>query len=126
MTGPIVDTQYGQLFKLCDYWLNKFTTDQVTLGLADVFYDDQKQIPRTPTLCLVPDGKKRELAGVGGSGRPENRFSFYILLYVSKVADTQVNARDALVLAETIENYVHQDITSGGYLVHGFCTEVEP
>lgn len=124
MTSPVLDTQFGQLYKLCDYWMAKFEADKVTLGLADVFYGDQKQIPRTPTLCLEPDGKRRELAGV--PRRTENTLSFYGLLYISKVEDVQINARDALMLAETVETYMHLDPTSGGYLIHGFCSEVEP
>jgi hypothetical protein len=124
MTSPVLDSVYGQLYRLCDYWKAKFDADKETLGLADVFYGDQNQIPRTPALCLEPDGKRRELAGV--PRRVENTLGLYVLLYISKVADTESNARDALVLAETIETYMHQDRDSGGYLVHGYCTDVEP
>lgn len=126
MTSPVLDSVYGQLFKLCDYWMNKFDTDKQLFNLEDVFYGDQNQIPRTPALCLEPDGKRRVIEGVGGSGRVLNTMGLYVLLYISKVQDTQVSARDALVLAESIEAYMHQDKSSGGLLVHGYCTEVEP
>jgi hypothetical protein len=124
MTSPVLDSTFGQLYKLCDYWHAKFEADKSTLGLADVFYGDQKQIPRTPTLCLEPDMKRRALDGV--PRRTQNTLSFYVLLYISKVADVQVNARDALLLAESIETYIHLDPTSDNYLVHGYCAEIEP
>jgi hypothetical protein len=124
MTSPVLDGTFGQLYKLCDYWMTKFETDKGTLGIQDVYYGDQKQIPRTPSLCLEPDAKRRELAGV--PRRVENTLGFYVLLYISKVTDVETNARDALVFAETVETYIHQDKDSGGYLVHGYCTDVEP
>jgi hypothetical protein len=129
MTSPVLDSAYGQLYKVADYWHTKFEANKVSLGLADVFYGDQKQIPRTPALCIEPDGKKRDLSGA--PRRTENTFGIYFLLYVSTVASVETNARDALVLGETIETFLHQDPTchtapAQPLVVHGYCVEVEP
>lgn len=129
MSTPFGDVAHGKLSELCDYWFEKFEANKTVLGLADVFYGDQRQIPRTPTLCLEPDMKRRELEGV--PRRTLNTFSMYVLLYISKMDDVQVNARDALVLAEAVEDFLHADPTCHAppaqpLLVHSYCTEVEP
>jgi hypothetical protein len=126
MTSPYADTVHGKLTVLCDYVFDRLTANKVDIGtgIEDVFYGDQTMIPRTPALCLEPDGKKRELQGV--PRRTENMYTMYIILYVSKVDDTQANARDALVLAEAVEDFLHADPTLDDRVIHSFCTEVEP
>jgi hypothetical protein len=122
MTAP--DSVYGMLTNFCNYTFDSLVENKEALGLADVFYDDQNQIPRTPTACVVPDEKSRELAGVPRLS--QNTFGLYVLLYTSKIGDVQDNARDALAFAEQVEFFLHSDPTLGGLVVHSFCTRTEP
>jgi hypothetical protein len=126
MTTPYSDIVHGKLSGLCRYVLDRLDGNKAVLGqgIADTFYGDQVMIPRTPTLCLEPDGKRRELQGV--PRRVENTYTMYIILYVSKVDDTQVNAEDVLILAEAVEDFLHVDPTLDDRVIHSFCTEVEP
>jgi len=126
MTSPFGDITGGKLTVLCDYTLDRLEANKATIGqgIEDVFYGDQLMIPRTPTLCLEPDGKRRELQGV--PRRTENTYTMYIILYVSEVQDTSKNARDALVLGEAVEDFLHADPTMNDLVVHSFCSELDP
>lgn len=126
MTSPFTDTTQGKLSIVCNKVFDSLQGNMLsfTPTVQDVFYGDQQQIPRTPAICVEPDGKKRTIDGV--PRRSANEFSLYVLLYVSAVTDSQSNARQALDLAEQVEDFLHKDPTLGGLLVHSFCSELEP
>lgn len=99
------------------------------LGLRDandVAYGDQQKIPRTPYICVETGTKTRELSGIGGKGRVDNHFTVFIMVYISQVKSVQVNRHDADALAEKVELILHEDVTIGGTVIHGFVTSIEP
>jgi len=93
------------------------------LGIIDIWYGDQKQIPRTPTLCIVPDGKTREIEGA--PRRSRNSLKCYMVLYHSKVQDVQKNSEEVDQLAEALETEVHKDPTLGGLVIHSLVSSID-
>lgn len=99
---------------------------KIALGLADVFYGDQALIPRTPTVCVDAGSMDRDLNGVSAKGTTENTFRIYHLIYVGKVQDAQLNLKQSQQLAEAIMDVLHEDITMGGLVLHGYVRTIEP
>lgn len=93
------------------------------LGIADIWYGDQQQIPRTPTLCIVPDGKTRQIEGA--PRRSRNNLKCYLVLYHSKVQDVQKNSEEVDQLAEALEAEVHKDPTLGGLVIHSLVSSID-
>lgn len=93
------------------------------LGLVDIWYGDQKQIPRTPTLCVVADGKTREIEGA--PRRSRNNLKCYLVLYHSKIQDVQKNSEEVDQLAERLEAEIHKDPTLGGLVIHSLVTGID-
>lgn len=107
----------------------KLPASVATLGLdsaEDVTYGDQEKIPRTPFICVESGPKIRELSGIGGKGRTDNRFTVFIMCYISEVRSVQLNREEADTLAEQVELLLHEDVTLGGKVIHGFVTGIEP
>ncbi len=96
---------------------------QTTLGIADVYYGDQVLVPRTPTVCVEPLEKVRELAGV--SDRTENTIQVGIMIYHGQVTSSQITRRECDVFAEQVEKVLHLDRQLGGLLIYGFCNRLE-
>ena len=107
-----------------EYMLAWLTANMATLGLEAIFYDDQALIPKTPTLCVVPAGKRRELAGA--PVRTNVEYTIYLMLYQEKIQDVQVNFRESMVLAEAVEQFLHTDLSMGGNCQFSMVTGVEP
>lgn len=99
------------LFTLLDGYKGSFT-----IPVLDVFYGDQKQIPRTPAITVATSQKTRELAGA--PRRIENVFEVFINVYFSNVRSIAVNHEDADKLAEEVEAKVHEDIIFGGLVIN--------
>lgn len=77
------------------------------LGLADIFYGDQDRIPRTPTVCVEPGSKNRDLNG--HPRRTEVRFTTYLIVYHYMVRSTEEIREANDDLAEDIETLLHLD-----------------
>ena len=124
MTSPLeLDATSGSYYVFAKTLQGIAEANQAELGLADVWYGDQQQIPRTPTLCVVPDGKRRELQG--SPRRVENTLRCYLLLYHSKIQDIQKNNEEVDQLAESLEKLVHADPTLGGLVIHSLVTDID-
>jgi len=126
MTNPFSDVELGKLSKFCAYTFTRLNENKeiFTPAIQDVFYGDQQQIPRTPAICIEPDGKKRTIEGV--PRRAANEYGLYVILYVSAVTDSQSNSRQSVELAEQVEDFLHADPTLDGLVIHSYCTELEP
>lgn len=112
---------------ITDYIVDKLKDNYEDLGLNqrdDVYYGDQDKLPRSPAICIDTGRKQRQLAGVAVARRTENTFLIYIIVYHGEVRNSQVNRRDADVLAEQVETLLHQDPTFGGLVIHGFVKEI--
>ncbi len=117
------------LVAVTDAIIAKIESKIVLLGLAsvaDVTYGDQQKIPRTPFVTVESGPKTRELTGIGGKGRTDNRFTVFILGYISNIRTIQTNRREADLFGEQLELYLHEDVTLGGLIIHGFVTSIEP
>lgn len=119
---PLVDRFTPVVQKVHDV----LTAAKVELGLQDVWYGDQNLIPRYPAVAVEAGPFDRTLAGIGGKGRTENRIRVLLLLYLAKIADVQVTKKQTDELAERIMDKLHEDITMGGLVIHGFVTTIEP
>lgn len=109
--------------------LLKQPAHMATLEIADekhITYGDQQKIPATPFLTVESGPKVRELTGIGGKGRTDNRFTVFILCYISAIRSVQLNREDADTFAEAVELILHSDVTLGGLVVHGYVTSIEP
>ncbi len=87
-----------------------------TPAVADVFYGDQNQIPRTPAITVAASQKSRELAGA--PRRILNTFEVFINIYFSNVRPIAVNHEEADQLAEAVEAKIHEDIVFGGLVIN--------
>lgn len=98
-----------------------------TTPVLDVFYGDQDMIRTTPTVCVEPSDKVRELAGV--PNMTENTLEVFILVYHNKVQDNQDTRKEVDQLAYEIEFLLHQDlqmqVVGGPMLIHGFVMRNE-
>jgi hypothetical protein len=121
MTAP--DATSGSFYVFAKRLQTIAQTNKVALGLADIWYGDQQQIPRTPTLCIVPDGKTREIEG--SPRRSRNNLKCYLLLYHSKIQDIQKNSEEVDQLAEALETLIHADCTLGGLVIHSLVTAID-
>jgi len=123
---PIVvraGTLSDSLVKFTQFLHDLVQTNMVTLGVQAVFFGDQTKIAVTPTVCVESDHKTRTINGQ--PRRTDNQLSAFILVYHSKVQDTQITRKEADVLAEAIETLVHQDARMGGLVIHSLVTEIQ-
>lgn len=97
----------------------------VALGVNtdDVYYGDQNNIPRTPSVCIDPGDKKRDLNGA--PRRVMTTMTNYIIVYHNQVASMQEVREDSDELGETIETLVHADPTLGGIAIDSLVTSIE-
>lgn len=102
------------------------TNSKVALGLQDVWYGDQNLIPRYPAVAVEAGPFTRQLAGIGGKGRTDNQIRVLLLVYSAKIADVQTTRKATDILSETIMDKLHEDITMGNTVIHGFVTAIEP
>jgi hypothetical protein len=121
---PYDDAVFGQLLTYCQKVHDLLKANLTSLGLVGISFGDQIKIPATPWLCVEPDTKSRELAGVPRV--TNNTLKTYIIVYVSKVDDIEVNSADALRIAEGVEFFLHKYANLEGQVVHHFCIAVEP
>lgn len=113
----------GSLAAYADYLYNLVVSNKEALGLQDVYYGDQDNIPVTPVVCVEPDNKSRVLKRIGRG--TDVSFTVYFLLYHSSIRDPQGNRRDADALAERLEELVHNNERAGGLVVTSLVTRVE-
>lgn len=120
---PVTDSELA----ITQYWLGKIKTDYATLGFnqaEDIFFGDQEKVPRTPSLCLEPGTKTRDI--VPPSASTMNSLSVVFILYHSPVKENQQARIELLTFAEALEAYLHQDLQAGGLVTYGYVTSLEP
>ena len=99
---------------------------KIQLGLEDVWYGDQTLTPRTPCLTVESGPFSRTLAGVSLKGTTDNVIRVELIIYISKIGDTQVNLKDSEVMAEAVMDVLHEDVSIGSLVLHGYVTAIEP
>jgi hypothetical protein len=113
----------NQLKPVADFLEALLETNKGALGLQDVFYGDQNRIPRTPTACVDPGEKRRQLNGA--PRRTQLDIVIYILVYHNAVTNVEVLAKTNDKLSEDIENVIHLDAQMGGLLIDSMVTNIE-
>jgi hypothetical protein len=93
------------------------------LGLAQVYFGDQQNIPLTPVACVDPGGKSRALDGA--PRRTLTVMTNYVLVYHYEVKSLQDVREDAERLAEAVETLIHADPYMTDSVVHSLVTSVE-
>ncbi len=127
MTYPLTDSTLvvaQRFFEILDL-------QKATLGLQDVWFGDQNALPHTPSVCVEPGVKRRDLQGVPDMTLVD--IDTYFLLYHSPIISSQVSRREAVAFAEGIESYLHKNhlrlFAADGttqLTIHGFCTDLDP
>lgn len=110
MTGPY--PYPGSIVVLTELLIDKIVGNAANFSIPfaeeDVYYGDQDRIPRTPSVCLEPGDKNRELDG--SPNMTKNQFQIYILVYHNKAQDIQLTRKECDQLAYEIEQLIHQDL----------------
>lgn len=118
-------TEYTSVLAKAIY--DKLVLNQTALALADVLYGNHNDIPRSPTVVVIPGLKTRQLVGVQGpGGRVENDLIVYIDIHDSKVKDETTQRLVLDKKAEEVEKKIHEDVTMGGLIIHGFVHSWDP
>lgn len=91
-----------------------------------IYYGDRQLIPATPAISVVPGPYTRSISGVGGKGRTDNNIRVFFLCYIARLDDSSELARDVDLFGETLMDILHENVTLGGLVVHGFVTAIEP
>jgi hypothetical protein len=107
-----------------EYVFNLIEANESSLGLAKTYYGDQEKVPVTPVAIVETGDKLRELNGV--PRRTKVTMTLYLMIYHSKVQDTQISRREVEALAEAVELLLHADRTLGGLVIHCMVTTIEP
>jgi hypothetical protein len=120
----------NKLAPIADYLETLLKANAASLGIANltdgtpaVFYGDQNRIPVTPSACVDPGEKRRELNGA--PRRTAMVITVYILVYHNRVTDIEVVAKQADALTENIETTVHTDADMGGLVIDSLVTSIE-
>lgn len=114
------------LVAVTDYIKALMVSNAATLGLADVFYGDQNLIPQTPAVCVEGMLKDRKIPEGTTSHRTFNQMSVLLMVYHSEMDSNEATQRDVELLAESIESLLHNDVTMGGNVIHGYVVQLEP
>lgn len=113
--SAVVVAQY--VFDMVEY-------NKAALGIEAVFYGDQSKYPVTPAAAVEPAIKRRVL--VGAPRRSENTLQVFVMVYVGRIGDNQINTKDADTIAEAVEALIHTDPTLGGLVVNSMVESIEP
>jgi hypothetical protein len=97
-------------------------TAKADLGLQAVYYGDQNKIPVTPVACIEPDTKTRLLRSA--TRVTDIDFTIFIIIYLQRIQSPQTNRIGSDAIAEDIEDFLHQDPTLGGILIHSYVASV--
>lgn len=108
------------------YISNLLKERMIELEIKDVWYGDQNNIPRFPAVAVEPGPFNRGLSGIGGKGRTDNTITVYLLVYNNNIKDVQKTRQDTDQLAEQLMDVLHEDVTMGGLVIHGFVNTIEP
>lgn len=116
------DDSYVNMAK---YLENLLKTRHADTGVEvqDVYYGDQENIPRTPSACVDPGGKRRDLQGA--PRRTEATMTNYVIVYHYEVKSMQDVREAADRVAEKIEDIIHEDAYMGNSVFDSMVTAVE-
>jgi len=109
-----------------------FETQKSVLGIKSVYYGDQTTFPDTPSLCVEPGAKSRELSGM--TYRLDNNFRVFLLIYHTGIEGTRVIQQVCDAITEDVEDAINRESAPvsygggtqfGGIITSGHVTSVE-
>lgn len=95
-------------------------------GDPSVFFGDQTLIPVTPTICVAPGPRDRDIGHTKAGFRSINTFTVFFMIYHGKVQDAQTNELQCLQYAESVEALLHQNKQMSGYVYNGWVERLDP
>lgn len=105
---------------------NVLTTAKTTLGLQDIWYGDQANIPRTPAVCVEPSITRRKIHSAANLPRTENEFNVLVMVYVSLLSDSGTIEKTKDLLLDQVCDTLNTDYTLGGLVLWGLTSECDP
>jgi len=118
---------------LTQYQVDFLKANATLLGVPDtpntasptpsIFYGDQQLIPVTPTLCVEPNERPREMTHTGNKGSVS--FNQYIYIYHGQLQDDQLNVKECNQFSEAVEALLHTDKTMGGNVIYGYVAQMQ-
>lgn len=127
MTSP-VSANTDKTSVLADYIFNLLNNERYELGLEQVLYGKHNMVSKNNTVRVIPGRKTRNLVGVSApGGRVENILVVLVDVMTSDPLAGESAGRLATdQLADTVEHFLHQDVTMGGLIIHGFVDAWDP
>jgi hypothetical protein len=116
-------TLHHSMAAAAQYWFDKFDANKLGLGIGVVYYGDQERLASTPALCVEPDMKTNELKGA--TRRIATEIRLYFIIYHAKIQSPQANRREADLLAEAVETFLHDDPRMNETVIHSMVTRIE-
>ena len=101
MSIALTDSMSVLCITLKDYLDN----NKANFGVFDVYYGDQDRIPRTPSICVKPGTKERQLNGA--PRRTEVKITVYVIVYHCQINNTEMIRNDDDLIADAVEEYIH-------------------
>jgi len=112
---------------LAQYMLGQINTNKVALGLNQVLYGEQNEIPPGISAVVMCGRKDRKLDRVAFPGAGTmNSMVIMITIYNNTIGDEATKSLQTDQIAETVEHFLHQDTTMGGNIFHGFVDSWDP
>jgi hypothetical protein len=108
---------------LTQYVVDRVELNKASLGLGAVFYGDQNKIAVTPTVCIEPEDKVRELAGV--PRKTLVTVNLFLIVYLNAIQSPTINRSEADKLIEDLEDFLHADNTMNDTVIHSMVTRIE-
>jgi hypothetical protein len=107
--------------------LDVLTTASATLNIdpSDMYYGDQKNIPRTPSLCIEPSHLERSLDGASIPPRTRNEFDVIVYVYLYNLTSVQQLSQDKDKLLDDVADVLHFDWTINDTVIFGHCRSSE-
>ncbi len=93
------------------------------LGIVDVWYGDERAIPRTPAIGIVPGDKSRTLTETGSM--TTNSFDVQITIYHSRLDNPNVTRKECDKLAEEVEAYLHDNKHMNDLVIFGYVQRIQ-
>jgi hypothetical protein len=109
---------------LCQALVDRLEAGKIELGLKKVWYADQQLIPEMPAAAVEVPEMTREMSGTGQA--TTNTYETSIFVYHSQLQDVNLTRKECAELGEAVMDYLHQDLSLNGLLVHSFVNRLEP
>jgi hypothetical protein len=117
-------THTHDIVDICQAMVDFLKGIQGQYSIEAIYYGDERLIPSYPAVCVDPGPMTRMYTQTGFM--TDNRIILYIIVYHGPVQTSEMNRKECDQLAVNLMNEIHTDLTLGGRVINGLCTELEP